>query len=130
MKLNQHNKSVRFIMRTIDVLVSFRSGRIVHWDKEPFQKATQTQKRIGGLFMALFPISFLILLRNVKLVDSWVDSMLHSSVAWLYLAFISGVCFALLIAFKVAPKIPLIVSVPIAFVAWPVFLWFAWTRPY
>lgn len=73
---------------------------------------------------------FLIFLKNAKLVDSWVDSILRSSVAWLYLGFIGGVCLALLIAFKVAPKIPLIVSVPIAFVAWPVFLWFAWTRPF
>lgn len=80
--------------------------------------------------MALLPISFLIFLTNAKLVDSWMESMLRSSVAWLYLIFIGGVCFALLIAFKVAPKIPLIVSVPIAVVAWPVLLWFAWTRPF
>jgi hypothetical protein len=130
MNLNQHNKFVRFILRTIDVLVSFRSGRIVRWDEEPFQKSSEAQKRVGGLFMALFPICFLIFLKNAKLVDSWVDSILRSSVAWLYLGFIGGVCLALLIAFKVAPKIPLIVSVPIAFVAWPVFLWFAWTRPF
>jgi uncharacterized protein YacL len=127
-KLNQHNKFVRFILRTIDVLVSFRSGRIVRWDEEPFQKSSEVQKRVGGLFMALFPISFLIFLKNAKLVDSWVDSMLRSSVAWLYLGFIGGVCFALLIAFKFASKIPLIISVPIAVVAWPVFLWFAWTH--
>jgi len=130
MKLNQHNKFVRFILRTIDVLVSFRSGRIIRWGEEPFQKSSEAQKRVGALFMALFPISSLILLKNNKLVDSWVDSMLHSSVAWLYLAFVGGVCFALFIAFKVAPKIPLIASVPIAFVAWPVFLWFAWTHPF
>jgi hypothetical protein len=127
-KLNQHNKFVRFILRTIDVLVSFRSGRIVRWDEEPFQKSSEAQKRVGGLFMALFPILFLIFLMNAKLVDSWVDSILRSSVAWLYLGFIGGVCFALLIAFKVAPKIPLIISVPIAVVAWPIFLWFAWTH--
>jgi hypothetical protein len=71
---------------------------------------------------------FLIFLKNAKLVDSWVELMLRSSVAWLYLGFIGGVCFALLIAFKIAPKIPLIISVPIAVVAWPVFLWFAWTH--
>jgi hypothetical protein len=124
-KLNQQNIFVRFILRTIDVIVSLRSGRIVRWDKEPYQKATQTQKRVGGLFMALFPILFLIFLQNIKLFDSWINSMLHNSVAWLYLAFIGGVCFALLIAFKVAPKTPLIVSVPIAVVAWPLFLWFA-----
>jgi hypothetical protein len=58
MNLNQHNKFVRFILRTIDVLVSFRSGRIVRWDEEPFQKSSEAQKRVGGLFMALFPICF------------------------------------------------------------------------
>ena len=128
MKLNQQNIFVRFILRTIDVVVSFRTGRRVRWDEEPFQKSSEAQKRVGGLFMALFPISFLILSENIKLVDSWMDSILRNSVAWLYVGFIGGVCFALLIAFKVAPKIPLIVSVPIAVVAWPVFLWFAWTH--
>jgi hypothetical protein len=130
MKINQHNIFVRFILRMIDVMVSFRSGRIVRWDEEPYQKSTETQKRIGGLFMALFPISFLILFKNIRLVDSWMNSLLRSSVAWLYFGFIGGVCFALFIALKVAPKIPLLVSVPIALVAWPVFLWFAWTRPF
>jgi hypothetical protein len=57
-KFNQHNKFVRFILRTIDVLVSFRSGRIVRWDEDPFQKSSETQKRVSGLFMALFPIFF------------------------------------------------------------------------
>ena len=130
MKLNQQNIFVRFILRIIDVVVSFRSGRIVRWDEEPYQKSSEAQRRVGGLFMALFPISFLIFLKNLKVVDSCVDSMLRSSVAWLYLCFIGGVCFALLIAFKIAPKIPLIISVPIAVVAWPAFLWFAWTRPF
>jgi hypothetical protein len=108
--------------------VSSRSGRLVRWDKEPYQKATLTQKRVGGLFMALFPISFLILFQNINFFDSWLNSMLNSSIAWLYLAFIGMVCFALLIAFKVAPKIPLLVSVPIALVAWPLFLWFAYSH--
>lgn len=128
MKLNQHNKFVRFILRAIDVLVSFRSGRIVRWNEEPLQKSSEAEKRFGGLFMALFPICVLIFLKNDTLVDSWIDSMLKSSVAWLYLAFIGGVCIALLIAFKVAPKIPLIMSVPFAVVAWPIVLWFAWTH--
>jgi hypothetical protein len=128
--MNQQNKFVRFILRTIDVVVSFRTGRRVRWNEEPFQTSSEAQKRVGGLFMALLPICSLIFLKNTKLVDSWIDSILRSSVAWLYLGFIGGVCFALLIAFKVAPKIPSIVSVPIAFVAWPVFLWFAWTRPF
>jgi hypothetical protein len=78
--------------------------------------------------MALFPICFLIFLDNAKFFDSWINSMLHRSVAWLYLAFIGGVCFALFIAFKVAPKIPLFVSVPTAVVAWPLFLWFAYSH--
>lgn len=82
--------------------------------------------------MALLPISFLILLKNDKLFGSWVDSMLNGqhSIAWLYLGFIGGVCLALVIAFKVAPKTPLFISVPIAVVAWPAILWFAWTRPF
>jgi len=127
-KLNQHNKFIRFILRTIDVVVSFRTGRRIRWDEEPFKKSSESQRRVGGLFMALFPISFLIFLKNAKLVDSWVASMLRSSVAWLYLGFIGVACFAVFIAFKIAPKIPLIISVPIAVLAWPTVLWFAWTH--
>ena len=128
--LNQHNIFVRFILRTIDVAISFRSGRRVRWDEEPYQKSSEAQRRVGGLFMALLPILSLIFIKNAKLVDSWVDSMLRSSVAWLYLGFIGGVCVALLIAFKVAPKIPLFLSVPIAVVAWPVLLWIGWTHTF
>jgi hypothetical protein len=134
MKLNQQNKVVRFILRVIDVLVAnFGHGyfpRRVRWDEEPLQKATEVQKRVGGLFMALWPISLLIFFLNRKFFDSWVDSMIYGrhSIVWFYLAFIGAVCFALLIAFKVAPKIPLYLSIPVAIAAWPIFLWFAWTH--
>ena len=78
--------------------------------------------------MALWPICLLIFFENMKFFDSWVDSMMYGrhSIIWLYLGFIGAVCFALILAFKVAPKIPLFISVPIAVVVWPIFGWFAW----
>ena len=80
--------------------------------------------------MALWPVSLLIFFGNGKTFDGWVDSMMYGrhSIIWLYLAIISVVCVALVIGFKVAPKIPLAVSIPVAVVMWPLFLWFAWTH--
>jgi len=64
MKLNQQNKFVRFILRTIDVLVATLghgyAPRRVCWDEEPFQKATEAEKRFGGLFMAIWPIALFL----------------------------------------------------------------------
>jgi hypothetical protein len=80
--------------------------------------------------MALCPIVFLIFFGNPKPFDSWVDSMMygHHSIIWLYLGFIGMVCIALIIGFKVAPKISLFVSAPIAVVMWLIFGWFSWTH--
>jgi len=78
--------------------------------------------------MALWPISLLILVSHTEAFGRWVDSMMYGrhSMIWFYLAFIGIVCFGIFIAFKIAPKIPLFVSIPIAVIMWPIFLWFAW----
>jgi hypothetical protein len=127
---SQQNVFVRFILRTIDVLVSLYFGRSTRWGEEPFRKATQAERRVGGLFMALWPMSMLIFMRCSKPFGGWVDSMMygHHSIIWLYLAFIGVVCFAIFIALKIAPKISLAVSIPTAAIMWPVLLWYAWTK--
>lgn len=132
MKLNQQNKTVRFVLRAIDVIVAtFGHGRLprrIRWNEDPFQKATEEEKHYAGLFMAFIPIFFLVFFANMKSFGSWVDSMMygHHSIVWLYLsAFIliggiGGILFA------VGPKTPLFVSVPVAVVMWPILLWFVW----
>jgi len=121
---------MRFILRTIDVFVAIYERQGIRWNEEPFQRASETQKRVGGLFMAIFPISLFILFKNEKFFGAWVDSMMYGrhSIIWFYLVYIGLVCCALLIAFKIAPKIPLSCSAPVAIVAWPPFLWFVWTH--
>lgn len=128
--MNQQNKFVRFILRVMDVLAAGYILRRVHWDKDPYQKATEPEKSSGGLFMVLFPIGFYILLKNTKSLDAWMNSMMYGrhSIAWLYVAWIGVACLGVFIMLKIGPKIPLFISVPIAVVAWPTFLWWGWTR--
>ena len=134
MKLNQQNKFVRFILRTIDLITAFYGHGIrrIRWDQDPYQKADLSQKRAAALFMALSPIFFLIFFGRRKSFDSWVDSMMYGrhSIIWFYLAFIGTVCFALVIGYKVAPKIPLFVSIPMAIMAWVIFISCGWTHSF
>jgi len=117
-------------MIDVVVSVSLPSGRRIRWDQNPYQKADKTEKRAAGLFMALCPIAFLIFFGNVNYFESWVDSMIygHHSIIWFYMAFIGVVCFAVFIMPKVASKIPLFISIPIAVVMWLIFGWFSWTH--
>ena len=132
MKLNQHNKFVRFILRAVDLIAAFYSRRLsqVRWDQDPYQKATKSQKRESALFIALFPIAGLFFFGNLKYFDSWVDSMIygHHSIIWFYLAFTGIVCLAVFFFPVIAQKIPLFISVPPAIVAWPIFLWYGWNH--
>jgi hypothetical protein len=125
-KLNQQNIFVRFILRAMDVLVTLLLYQGVNTsrrlDRESFQKATEAQKRIGGLFMALWPIFLLVGISSAKSFWGWMDS----HIVWQYAAFIGIACFGVFIAFKVAPKIPLYVSIPIAVIMWPILGWFVW----
>jgi magnesium-transporting ATPase (P-type) len=130
-KLNQQNIFVRFILRTIDVIASFLGGYWhVKWNQDPYRKATEAQKRESALFMVFCPIAFLVLFGNRKYFDSWVDSMMygHHSIIWFYLAFIGIVCLAVFIMPKIAQKIPLFISVPVAVAMWLIFGWFSWTH--
>jgi hypothetical protein len=56
----QKNILKRFLLRTIDVVVSYRCGGPVRWDKEPFQKATPTEWRMGWCFMAFLPVGMVV----------------------------------------------------------------------
>jgi hypothetical protein len=59
-----------------------------------------------------------------------VDSMMYGRhwMGWFYLGSTvllgSGVFFAI----KIAPKIPLSISIPIALISWPILAWVVWTH--
>jgi hypothetical protein len=117
----QKNKFMRFILRAIDVAISIRRHRRVRWDQDPFQKATPTDRRQGWFFMALLPIGMTVV--QFKTFNSLVDSLIHRSVVWLWLAVVLVICVGVLAWFNVGPKVPLFVSIPLAAVMWPVCIW-------
>ena len=80
--------------------------------------------------MALFPASMLAVLANLKYIDPWVNSVTNGqhSMVWLYAAFILPVLLGAVFLFKVAPKIPLPVSVPVSIIIWIVFGWYGWNH--
>jgi hypothetical protein len=54
---------------------------------EPFRKATETEKRVGGCFMALRPDFFALVMSHAESFGAMVDSMMfgRASMGWLYL---------------------------------------------
>jgi hypothetical protein len=104
MKLNQHNKFVRFILRVIDVVVSFRFGRRVRWKEEPFRKATNFEWRLGWSIVAFIPILFLLMAAFDKPVDSFLNNAEHHSVIWLYIGFVGMCLFMLFFVFILGQK--------------------------
>lgn len=130
--MNQQNKIVRFILRAIDVLVAtFGPGnfaRRVRWDEDPFQRATEEQKRFGGVFMVLVPTLSLVAFRKWRAFDGWLNSMMYGrhSIIWFYLTVIGAGCCGIFALSIIAPKIPLRISVPTAILMWIAFGWYAW----
>src|SRR5690348_3943057 len=111
MKLNQQNKFVRFILRAVDVCVGFAMPRPVRWKDEPFRKATGREWRLGWFFVAFFPI-FLVIFATNKSIHSFIDSAERHSVIWLYVGFIGTALLGVLVLFKIAPKVPVQISIP------------------
>jgi len=124
MKPNQQNKFARFILRAIDMFVAFYMPRPVHWNEEPFQKATGTQWRLGWFFVACMPIFMLVIASNNS-IHSFLDSAADGrhSVIWLYVGFFGIILIAIICWFKIGPKVPLYVSIPVAIVAWIYCIW-------
>ena len=118
----------RSILQMIDFFCSiyFRWG--FRPNDEPFRRATKSEKRVGGCFMALLPAFFAVVMTHTQSFDAMVDSMMYGHVwmGWFYLGFIAVVGGGVWFAIKVAPKIPLYVSVPVAMVTWPILAWFLW----
>ena len=74
--------------------------------------------------MALFPASTVVLV-EYKPIESFLDS---AASIWLWLGFVIFVSLGVWSWFKVAPRVPLSVSIPFAVVAWSVCLWLGWTH--
>ena len=124
MKPHRQNALLRCILRVIDVFVAAYLLRPVHWEKEPFEKATRTDWRIGWFFAAGLPISLLITSGN-NFVHSFFETAgdPRHPIVWLYVAVIGIISFGALVVFKIAPKIPLGFSIPTAVAAWIYCIW-------
>ncbi len=112
-------------LRMVDVFCGVYFRRGVNMNEEPFRKATLTEKRVGGCFMFFLPAFLMFVMSNDKSFDKMVDSMMYGHVwmGWFYVGWITLVGAGIVFAVKVAPKIPLFVSVPLALVSWLVLAW-------
>jgi len=124
----ESNASKRFwhsSLQLIDVLCGIYFWRGLRWNDEPFRKATETEKRVGGCFMALWPLFLAFMMCHTESFGATVDSMIygHHWMGWFYLGFIALVGSGMFFAIKVAPKIPLFVSIPLALVSWAILAW-------
>ncbi|HSY74906.1 MAG TPA: hypothetical protein VK810_05505, partial [Dongiaceae bacterium] len=95
-------------------------------DKDPFQKATGEQKRIGGFFMAVFPIFAAIFFGWISLCVVVAEHYGRFSLILLYIVLLCVTYYSVAVSIKVAPKIPLSVSVPISIVSWSPIAWMIW----
>jgi hypothetical protein len=132
-KILKRSPSKRFWYSFLQMIEFFCGAyfcRSIRLDDEPFRKATETEKRVGGCFMALWPLFLAFMMSHTESFGAMVDSMMygHHWMGWFYLGSIvllgSGVFFAI----KVAPKVPLFISIPIAIVSWPILAWVVWTH--
>src|SRR5579864_4064065 len=117
MRTIQQNKFVRFVLRAIDICVALYIPRRIHWEREPFQKATATQWRVGWFCVAWAPIIMLVFGCSHS-IHSFLDTAEAHSIVWLYLAFIAFGLITVLCIVKVGPIIPLYISVPTGLTAW------------
>jgi len=126
MKLNQQNKFVRFILRAIDIIITTEMYRRPQMDKNPFQKATEEQKRTGGFFVAFLPVFAALFFGWIGLCVVMTERFGQYSLIPLCLVFLGATYYVIYISIKIAPKIPLSISVPIAVITWSVFAWRLW----
>jgi hypothetical protein len=124
MRPNQQNKFIRFILRSIDLFVSLYLHRSVHWEREPFQKASPAQWRAGWLFVACLPIPFLVVSYSHS-IGSFLDHAgdANHSILWLYVALIGFALIEIFVWFKIGPKVPLYFSIPTAIGEWIYCIW-------
>lgn len=103
--------------------------RNINTHGEPFQKATVTERRVGGCFMALFPSLAILLARKAKSLDFMSNFLMygHYGIILFYLGYIALITIGWLFAIFVAPKIPLFISAPLAVISWMAIIWLLFT---
>ena len=115
-------------LRMIDIFCGVYFRRGMRMNEKPFRKATETERRVGSCFMFFLPAFFTLVMSNDKYLDEMVDSMMYGHVwmGWFYVGWIALIGGGVIFAIKVAPKIPLSISVPSAVASWLVLAWFVW----
>jgi hypothetical protein len=68
------------------------------------------------------------MMSDIEPFDAMVDSMMYGRhwMGWFYLGYIVLLGYGVFFAIKVAPKVPLFISIPIAMVSWPILAWVVW----
>jgi hypothetical protein len=118
------------ILQMIEFFCGVYFCRPVRSFDEPFRKATQTEKRVGGCFMALWPLVLALVANGTGSIGDMVDSFIYGRywMGWFYLGYVALIGSVVFFAIKIAPKIPLFISIPISLVSWPIFAWIIWKR--
>ena len=118
------------ILQMVEIFCGAYFCRGVRSIDETFRKATGTEKRVGGCFMALWPLVLALMTNHTDSFGAMVDSMMYGRhwMGWLYLGYMALIGSALFFAIKIAPKIPLLVSVPAAVASWLFLAWTVWTH--
>lgn len=116
-------------LQIVEVFVGLYFWRGLRSNDEPFRKATQTEKRVGGCFMTFLPFFFMTVLFKNNLIDKIIDEMTKChlwAIGLVSICFFAAVSAGLGFRFYIAPKIPLSVSVPFALLNWLLLAWLIW----
>jgi hypothetical protein len=114
----------RSFLRMLDFFVSTISQRPMRMDQPAYRKSTRTEKRVGTCALAFIPFFMMLTFKGSgsKQLDGLLDTMIYNrpNALWLELGCaVAGLGFifvGVVFFFKIAPRIPLPVSVPIP---WP-----------
>jgi hypothetical protein len=117
------------VLQIVDLFVGLYFCRGTTLNNKPYRKATETEKRVGGCFMVLWPFIMTLMMGHTDSFGAMVDSMMYGRhwIGWLYLGYMALIGSALFFAIKIAPKIPLQISVPAAVISWLFLAWTVWT---
>jgi len=124
----------RSFLRMLDFFVSTLLYRPMRMDQPAFRKNTRTEKRVGTCALAFIPFFMMLTFKGSKRMDGLLDTMIYNrpNALWLELGCaIAGLgCIFVGVVFflKLAPRIPLTISVPITAALWLVMGWMIWTQ--
>lgn len=124
----------RSFLRMLDFFVSALLYRPMRMDQPAFRKSTRTEKRVGTCALAFIPFFMMLPFKGSKRLDWLLDTMIYNrpNAIWLELGFavagLGSIFIGVVFFFKIAPRIPLPVSVPITVALWLVMARMIWTQ--